>query len=191
MKSQSPAGKTGSSRFSLRGFYFLSKTCFYIMLYQGAAVGCGAMVLRTLLGPKPARARGQNTSQILPRYQKSKQFAKQYDGCRESLQHGKRPFFSPIFFGQEAKKMGPPEAGPGNGSAGVGSFHPPENALVVADAHIGHKTAMRNDGLWPMWASATTVYLMLHCTCRDGTLLSAYLLARKTDCHTSARTGSQ
>ena len=27
---------------------------------------------------------------------------------------------------------------------------------VVADAHIGHKGAIRNDGLWPMWASATT-----------------------------------
>ena len=36
--------------------------------------------------------------------------AKRYDGCRESLQNGKQVFFSPIFFGQESKKMGPPEA---------------------------------------------------------------------------------
>ena len=41
---------------------------------------------------------------------KSKQRANRYDGCRESLREGKRPFFSPIFFGQEAKKIGPPEA---------------------------------------------------------------------------------
>ncbi len=71
----------------------------------------------TTLGPKPARARKQNDSQILPRYPKSKQRAERYDGCRESLREGKRPFFSPIFFGQEPKKMGPPEAGQGDRSA--------------------------------------------------------------------------
>ena len=36
--------------------------------------------------------------------------AKRYDGCRESFRNGKQVFFSPIFFGQEPKKMGPPEA---------------------------------------------------------------------------------
>ena len=33
---------------------------------------------------------------------------------------------------------------------------PKTTAPVVADAHIGHKGTLQDDGTWPMWASATT-----------------------------------
>ncbi len=108
-----------------------------------------------------------------------------YDGCRESFREGKRLFFSPIFFGQEPKKIGPPEAGPGDGSARVGNFRLPEKAPVVADAHIGHKPSLRIVALWPMWASATTECLMLHCTRKNGNLPPAHFPPRETDCHTA------
>ncbi len=41
---------------------------------------------------------------------------------------------------------------------------------VVADAHIGHRTAARNDALWPMWASATTDVWNLYTVVGDGVL---------------------
>ncbi len=87
----------------------------------------------------PARGQSQrrrgdrNTRQILPWYPKSKQLAERYDGCRESLRDEKRPFFSPVFFGQEPKKIGPPEAGPGDGSAGGTDCHTSAAALVRND----------------------------------------------------------